>query len=120
MDWTQWVPQSAGNQDFGNQERKKLAQMTNRHGRRESAVSECNFSKRALARLQSQHLGGRGRWISEFEASLVYKVSSRTARALQRNPVSKNKNKNKTKQKTNKQTKQKKIGKLDDTSVKVH
>jgi hypothetical protein len=35
-------------------------------------------------------LGGRGRWISEFEASLVYKVSSRTARAIQRNPVSKN------------------------------
>jgi hypothetical protein len=34
-------------------------------------------------------LGGRGRWISEFEASLVYKVSSRTARAIQRNPVSK-------------------------------
>jgi hypothetical protein len=29
--------------------------------------------------------------ISEFEASLVYKVSSRTARAIQRNPVSKNK-----------------------------
>jgi hypothetical protein len=26
-------------------------------------------------------LGGRGRWISKFEASLVYKVSSRTARA---------------------------------------
>ena len=37
-----------------------------------------------------------GRWIFEFEASLVYKVSSRTARAIQRNPVSKNK---KTKQK---------------------
>jgi hypothetical protein len=36
-------------------------------------------------------LGGRGRQISEFEASLVYKVSSRTARAIQRNPVSKNK-----------------------------
>jgi hypothetical protein len=33
-------------------------------------------------------LGGRGRRISEFEASLVYKVSSRTARAIQRNPVS--------------------------------
>jgi hypothetical protein len=32
-------------------------------------------------------LGGRGRQISEFEASLVYKVSSRTARAVQRNPV---------------------------------
>jgi hypothetical protein len=36
-------------------------------------------------------LEGRGRWISEFEASLVYIVSSRTARATQRNPVSKNK-----------------------------
>jgi hypothetical protein len=35
-------------------------------------------------------LGGRGRRISEFEASLVYKVTSRTARAIQRNPVSKN------------------------------
>jgi hypothetical protein len=32
-------------------------------------------------------LGGRGRRISEFEASLVYRVSSRTARAIQRNPV---------------------------------
>jgi hypothetical protein len=31
--------------------------------------------------------------LSEFEASLVYKVSSRTARAIQRNPVLKNKNK---------------------------
>jgi hypothetical protein len=28
---------------------------------------------------------------SEFEASLVYRVSSRTARATQRNPISKNK-----------------------------
>jgi hypothetical protein len=45
-------------------------------------------------------LGGRGRWISEFEASLVYRVSSRTARATQRNPVSKNKNKQTNKQKT--------------------
>jgi uncharacterized protein (DUF2252 family) len=41
-------------------------------------------------------LGGRGRWISEFEASLVYRVSSRTARAAQRNPV--------LKKQTNKQT----------------
>jgi hypothetical protein len=47
-------------------------------------------------------LGGRGRWISEFEASLVYRVSSRTARAIQRNPVSKNKKKQK---QTNKQKK---------------
>jgi hypothetical protein len=38
-------------------------------------------------------LGGRSRQISEFEASLVYKVSSRTARDTQRSPVSKNKTK---------------------------
>jgi hypothetical protein len=47
-------------------------------------------------------LGGRGRGISEFEASLVYKVSSRTARAIQRNPFSKNKNKTKNKNKNKK------------------
>jgi hypothetical protein len=35
-------------------------------------------------------LESRGRRISEFEASLVYRVSSRTASATQRNPVSKN------------------------------
>jgi hypothetical protein len=34
-------------------------------------------------------LGGRGRRISEFKASLVYRVSSRTAKATQRSPVSK-------------------------------
>jgi hypothetical protein len=45
-------------------------------------------------------LGGRGRRISEFEVSLVYKVSSRTARATQRNPVSKNKKKKKKKEKS--------------------
>jgi hypothetical protein len=51
-------------------------------------------------------LGGRGRWISEFKASLVYRVSSRTARAIQRNPVSKKKKKKKKKKnKTNKQKK---------------
>jgi hypothetical protein len=32
--------------------------------------------------------GGRGRWISEFKATLVYRKSSRTARATQRNYVS--------------------------------
>jgi hypothetical protein len=51
------------------------------------------------------HLGGRGRRISEFEASLVYRVSSRTARAIPRNSVWKNKT-NKTK---NKKTKTKKL-----------
>jgi hypothetical protein len=49
-------------------------------------------------------LGGRGRRISEFKASLVYKVSSRTARATQKNPVSKNK---KTKNKKTKKQKKK-------------
>jgi hypothetical protein len=37
--------------------------------------------------------------MSEFEASLVYRLSSRTARATQWNSVSKNQNPNKTKQK---------------------
>jgi hypothetical protein len=57
---------------------------------------------------KSQHLGGRGRWISEFEASLVYRVSSRTARATQRNPVSKKKKKQKQKTKQKKNNKNKK------------
>jgi hypothetical protein len=52
--------------------------------------------------IPSGHSGVRGRQISEFEASLVYRVSSRTARVLQRNPVSKKQNKAK---QTNKQTK---------------
>jgi hypothetical protein len=46
-------------------------------------------------------LGGRVRWISEFEASLVYRVSSRTARAIQRNCVSKKKKKKEKEKKTN-------------------
>jgi hypothetical protein len=44
-------------------------------------------------------LGGRGRRISEFEASLVYRVSSRTAGATQKNLVSKNQKKKKKKPK---------------------
>jgi hypothetical protein len=53
-------------------------------------------------------LGGRGRRISEFEASLVYRVSSRITRATQRNPVSKNKtnqNQNQPTNQTNQKTK---------------
>jgi hypothetical protein len=53
-------------------------------------------------------LRGRGRQISEFEASLVYKVSSRTARATERNPVSKNQKKKKKKKR--KEKKRKKAG----------
>jgi hypothetical protein len=40
-------------------------------------------------------LGGRDRWISEFEAILVYRVSSRTSRATQRNHVLEKKNEKK-------------------------
>jgi hypothetical protein len=46
-----------------------------------------------------------GRQISEFKASLVYKVSSRTAKATQRNPVLEKK-KPKTKQNNNKKKSQ--------------
>jgi hypothetical protein len=45
---------------------------------------------------------GRGRQVSEFEASLVYRVSSRTAKTAQRNPISKNKNNKQTNKQTNK------------------
>ena len=50
-------------------------------------------------------LGRLRQVISEFEASLVCRVSSRTARATQRNPVSEeqtNKQNNNTKEQTNK------------------
>jgi hypothetical protein len=64
-------------------------------------------------------LEGKGRQISEFEASLVYRVSSRTARAMQKNPdLKKTKTKTKTKNpknktnKTNKQTKNPKNNKF--------
>jgi hypothetical protein len=52
-------------------------------------------------------LEGTGRQISEFKATLVYRVSSRTARAIQRNSVSKKPKPKKKNQKT-KNKKQKK------------
>jgi hypothetical protein len=56
-------------------------------------------------------LGGRGRRICEFKASLAYRVSSRTGRAIQRNPVSK--------KKKQKEKKRKKIlcGKLQNSGI---
>ena len=56
-------------------------------------------------------LGGRGRQISEFEATLVYRVSSWTARATHRNPVLKNQ------KKTNKNS-QKVVKGISDDSLK--
>ena len=46
--------------------------------------------KSRLSQAVVAQLGGRGRRISEFEASLVYRVSSRTARTILRNPVLEN------------------------------
>jgi hypothetical protein len=51
---------------------------------------------------------GRGRRISEFEASLVYRMSYRIARATQRSPVSKNQKKKKKKKRKEKKRKRKK------------
>jgi hypothetical protein len=51
-------------------------------------------------------LGGRGRRISEFKASLVYKVNSRTAKPIQENSVSKNQKKKRKKKEKEKQNKQ--------------
>ena len=56
-------------------------------------------------------LGGRGTQISEFEASLVYKVNSRSARAIQRNPVLK-KTKNQNPKKNNNKKKDIKFKKV--------
>jgi hypothetical protein len=61
-------------------------------------------------------LEGRGRQISEFEASLVYKVSSRSAMAIQRDPVSK---KQKNKKQKNKKQKNKKVRRDTSYSSKV-
>jgi hypothetical protein len=60
-----------------------------------SVFIKANLQPGLVAHAFNPSRGGRGRWISEFEASLVYKVSSRTARAIQRNPVSRKKKKKK-------------------------
>ena len=60
-------------------------------------------------------MGGKDRRICEFEASLVYRVSSRIAKATQRNPVSKTKQ---TKTKQNKR--KKKNGKVYPVNLEVY
>jgi hypothetical protein len=69
---------------------------------RENVIKNELVAGHGGALLSSQHSGGRGRRISEFEASLVYRVSSRTARATQRNPVLKKTKKKKGKKKEKK------------------
>jgi hypothetical protein len=51
-----------------------------------------------LTRVVVAHAFNPSTWDSEFKASLVYRVNSRTAKATQRNPVSK------TNKQTNKQS----------------
>jgi hypothetical protein len=46
-------------------------------------ISNKKKKKKKTGGSGAQHLGGRGMQISEFDASLVYRVSSRTARAVQ-------------------------------------
>jgi hypothetical protein len=43
----------------------------------------------------AQYSGGRGRWISEFEASLVYRVSSRISQDYTEKPCLEKQNKTK-------------------------
>jgi hypothetical protein len=57
-------------------------------------VSMVHFLSRGTHKRGKERDGPRSQ-ISEFEASLVYKVSSKTARAIQRNPVSEKKRKEK-------------------------
>jgi hypothetical protein len=63
-------------------------------------------------------LGRQRQRISEFKASLVYKVSSRTAKATQRNPVSKNQKTKKQNKQTNKQKKKTKKTPQEDKQTK--
>ena len=56
-------------------------------------------------------MGGRGRQISEFKANLGYRVSPRTAKATQRNPVSKKKKTKKGKKEKEKKEEDGSVGK---------
>lgn len=49
--------------------------------------SKCYHFNMLVVVLQSQHLGGGGKWILEFETSIIYRMSSRMARAAQINLV---------------------------------
>jgi hypothetical protein len=64
-------------------------------------------------------LGGRVRQISEFDASLVYRVSSRTARAIQRNTVLKTKKQTEKKRKEKKRKEKKRKERKSKASVTV-
>jgi hypothetical protein len=65
----------------------------------DSSVNNPQLCQAVVAHAFNLSLGGRGKLIFEFEASLIYRVSSRTARATQRNHVLKNQKKKKKKKK---------------------
>ena len=56
-------------------------------------TKQTNKQTKNRARWHTPLIPALRRQRTQFAASLVYKMSSRTARAKQRNPVSKNKNK---------------------------
>jgi hypothetical protein len=70
--------------------------LDNKENRRYMTLLEIHFLAEQWWRTPLIPALGRQRQAS-FEASLVYRVSSRIARTIQRNPVSKNKNNNKNK-----------------------
>jgi hypothetical protein len=56
-------------------------------GRQRQGGREAGRQRGREAEREAERQRDRVRWISEFEASLVYRVSSRTARTTQRNHV---------------------------------
>jgi hypothetical protein len=59
----------------------------------QSLIQKMPFQAVVAHTFNPSNLGGRGRQISEFKASLVYRVSSKISKTIQRNPVSKQTNK---------------------------
>jgi hypothetical protein len=73
--WTQKVEaQSQDGEEGGGKRRRRRK----KRKRKRNKKAQCSCGSEHL---YSQHSGGKGRKISEFEACLVYRVSSRTARA---------------------------------------
>jgi hypothetical protein len=59
-----------------------------------------NLVGHGSACLESQHLGGRGRWITEFKASLVYKSEFQDSQVYTEKPCFKKPKKKKKKKMT--------------------
>jgi hypothetical protein len=68
-------------------------------------LKKWNSNQAVGAQTFNPSIGRQGRWISEFEASLLYRVSSMTSRAIQRNLVLEKKKKRKEKKRKEKKKK---------------